>query len=462
MKKSNNILQVTVSLFYRKRWISAILAILVVIVALILVKNQLVTENIDNVTDSEINIVSSERNANARASLVTKVSIREQRIIWRLSEASSKQLHGRLGELAKKDLHLALKYAESIEDNKASREAVLAVLWASLSIGEDFLIDTLPYIKIPESDRAALVAQLVTQWSDPSAAFEWVDNNVKGSTRGEMLGRCLSKLAINSPEEAISILNQMGKGGERSAAGTFMFSSWASNSPIQALSVAGKVSDKVEKNLLLEIAHAALVRLEPKKAELILENWCDNIGNNSISQKSAITLASHLALSKIRGEGPAHALTWAQSLPIELKVGASRVILDNWGQRYPYEAANAFKKLDTKQRVMLGESFMSGWAQRGPADAGNWLLSYPESRERVDMTASLVSIWGNADPESAYTWLGTLNVGQSRDAGIQRLIVRERPGNPEAALTWAFEISDPKVRDAEVKILQDNYFDDPN
>lgn len=395
-------------------------------------------------------------------SAAREIQDRKQKVIWRLNRDGSLQLPGRLGELATKDLRQALDYAESLEDRKASREAVLALLWASLAAEEGFVIDVLPYVDIPESDRAALVAKLVVQWSDPKAALDWVSTHLKGSAKGEMLGRCLSKMALSSPEDAVGILNGMGKGGERSVAATWLFSAWAGTSPKEALSVAGIIQDETEKNLLLEIAYAGLVRLDPKQAEQIIAGWTMKNSTEHVPQQASINLASHLALSKMREEGPGQALSWAQNLPEELGDGASSAILDNWSQRYPGDAADAFQKLDSRKRVVLAESFMDGWARRGPADAGDWLLSYPESRERVQMTASLIGIWGDADSEAAYSWLSSLKKGGSRDAGIRRLIVRERPENPEVALLWAHEISEPKSRDAEVKILEDNYFSDPN
>jgi hypothetical protein len=364
--------------------------------------------------------------------------------------------------LGREDLWKALDYAQSLEDNLASRKAVLSILWASLELGEEFLIDALPHFNIPDSDRNALIAQLVSQWPDSSAAFEWVNNNVKGATRGEMLGRCLRQLAMSSPEKSIAQLNNMGEGGERVTAGTFLFAGWASNSPQEALSLAHMVNDKIEKKILLDIAFAGLARIDPERAEQILSHWKKNNTQYNIPQESATTLAAHLALSKSRKEGSSEALAWAQTLPIELDVDASRVVLDNWSQRAPADAADAFEKMDSNRRVMLGESFITGWAQREPANAGKWLLSYPESAERVNMTANLVAIWGDTDPVASSSWLGILQEGDSRDAGIRRMIVRERSEDPESALLWAYEITDPKSRDSEVKVLQENYFKDPD
>ena len=376
-----------------------------------------------------------------------------------LSSDATSRLSDDLRRYAARDLDEALDYGKSLEGLK-SKQALLSLLWASIGEHPDFVAKNLFHVQIPESERVALMAEVVKRWQDYDAALVWLDDAPKGEHSGEMYGLLLARIANDSPVAALNLLDEL-RGETRDMAAKLFLANWSSSDPKSALENLSFLTKEIDKLLVKKIATYSLsATLKIEDLEDVLVSWTDisNDSNENVATGDVAALAVSLVSKKLKEQSPSEVFSWIAEMPTDVSKAAMLPILKKWVVDNSNAAIDAFDSLDSSERAVIGPKLVESWSNIEPESTGAWVVGYEESVEKVAMVESLIGEWSRIDPIAAYSWLNQLSPGESRDAGIVQLILKERSSDPESAMLWAREISDSALSQRHVDFLTRSLF----
>ncbi|MDB6136967.1 MAG: hypothetical protein JWO94_39 [Verrucomicrobiaceae bacterium] len=145
---------------------------------------------------------------------------------------------------------------------------------------------------------------------------------------------------------------------------------------------------------------------------------------------------------------PSSALSWAASLPEEVRSEARARVIASLAASNPSLAARTVAALPGGyERAEAMQTLAAQWAQASPLQASAWVQSLATPAEQASAATGLVTSWMNADPRAASQWVSKLSSGPARDAAIAALVAAPTLNNdPEAATLWASAIQDQTLR----------------
>jgi hypothetical protein len=137
---------------------------------------------------------------------------------------------------------------------------------------------------------------------------------------------------------------------------------------------------------------------------------------------------------------PEAAAEWARRIenaPLRTRTLAS--IATVWAEMDPRAAATlAIEELEAgrlREDTVVG--VVQRWAQREPADAAAWIVTFEEGELRAAALYNLVKLWADQNPTEAGEWLKGLGPGSMRSLAIAAYVEQIAPAFPQQASQWA-------------------------
>jgi len=334
-----------------------------------------------------------------------------------LSRGGRGDAAARADEIAR--IQLELQHIRPLERGDLRNEAAIALLhrWAEIE----------PEAAIEYANRhpgchgdATLVAELFAAWLDRKsvAAESWFQDLSSGELRNRMLPIMVSRLASESPEDALALAGELpGYDGElgslpkfgqwnhsdevdhqlREQAYATIFREWTSSDPLAALGRAMGLEDPFSRNLALQE---------------VARKW---------SQKDL-----------------AAAVSWAQQLPPGAdRASALEGLITEWSNQEPRGASAFLATLPAgPEREQWLKELGENWSQRAPAEALAWAATLSTEEDQIRALCSVLAGIGKTSDRDAADQAFTLPPGPARQAGLQMILPAWDAREPEAVKAW--------------------------
>jgi hypothetical protein len=269
-----------------------------------------------------------------------------------------------------------------------------------------------------------LVAELFAGWLDRKsmAAETWFHDLLSGGLRNRMIPVMVSRLASESPEEALALAGELpGYDGElaslpesgrwnhsdevdhqpREQAYATIFREWTSNDPLAAAGRAMGLEDPLSRRLALQE---------------VAGKW---------SQKDLAT-----------------AVRWAQELlPGPDRNSALEGIMTEWSTQDPRSVASFLLAMPAgSEREQWLKELGGNWGQREPTEAIAWAATLPQQKDQMETVCAVLTEIGKSSTRDAAEQALNLPRGMVRKAGLERILSGWAAKNPEEVKSWISQL----------------------
>lgn len=265
------------------------------------------------------------------------------------------------------------------------------------------------WLKNPENANAfyprlghELAGTISKEWArqDLPAALAWAQS-LPDQQRGGAYSGVLGSLATTNPEQASSLALTLDPGPARQHIVGEIASSWARNSPVDALTWAQSLSGKEQTD-----ATRSALRIWAQNEPGETAKYLDSLDHE---------IDSHL---------PVVAGTWARNEP-------SRAA--DWVASQPEGEG---------RNDAIAEALWN-WTTQNPAAATEWVQDQKEGPVRDHAIAGLATAALDFDPATALDWTAKISQPNLKHSLIQRSLAIWKREDPEAAQQWAAEHNTP-------------------
>lgn len=150
----------------------------------------------------------------------------------------------------------------------------------------------------------------------------------------------------------------------------------------------------------------------------------------------------------------ASCIAWIESLPqgearpaaLGTIVRAAALVLAEHSAREATALVSSQLDRSDPQRDPAIVGIVQRLAQRRPAEAADWVGSFPPSRLQIEAAREVAAQWAETDAPSAARWINTLPPGPMRDEAASALCRHLIPLDPAAAELWMASIGDTARR----------------
>ena len=265
------------------------------------------------------------------------------------------------------------------------------------------------WLKNPENANAfypglghALAGTISKEWArqDLPAALAWAQS-LPDQQRGGAYSGVLGSLATTNPEQASSLALTLEPGPARQHIVGEIASSWARNSPVEALA------------------------------------WTQTLSANE--QADATRSALRVWAQNEPGDTAKYLDSLDQDIDPQLPVVAGA-----WARNAPSQAANwVASQPDGDGRNDAIAKTLWNWTTQNPAAATEWVQDQPNGPIQDHAIAGLATAALDFDPVTALDWSGKISETTMKNAMIQRTLAIWNHKDPEAAQKWAKEHNTP-------------------
>ena len=183
------------------------------------------------------------------------------------SRIRSAMLSTALTDLGQTDPLRALTFANELDrtDRSTAVERVLGV-W-----GREHPHAAAAWLDASEDKTAATVAVVARHYAeaDPEGAFEWLQDQSDEAQR-RAISPVVQRLAAESPESALRVINRIRDSNARQTAGSQLISTWAASEPRAAIRGILRMDTSLRPNLY-QTAFRAWSRTDPESATAFLD-----------------------------------------------------------------------------------------------------------------------------------------------------------------------------------------------
>ncbi len=274
---------------------------------------------------------------------------------------------------------------------------------------------------------------------DPERMLQWVDITFTGEKHAEALGTVLRQLTNQSPRRAAEVVAGLPFGQDYSSAVMAVSHSWARKDPLGAWEWARELPVGNERNLAFRQISRQMAEQDLAQAENMVLQLEDPDQQSILLGEVARTMANR---------DPQEALSWAGSLPQDVRTDGYTSVLEEWSQRDPANAAAFYANSDfLDSSPQLGAFLAANWVSVDPVAAVDWVASLPESDTRQSALRRATSQWLMNDSYRASEWIAGLPEGELREGAVSTLVFYLRQQQDFASgMEWALELKNEAGR----------------
>jgi hypothetical protein len=227
--------------------------------------------------------------------------------------------------------------------------------------------------------RNGLAQGLVSAWakSDPGAALDWSEENLRGVARTEAISGIVKAAAEKDLTTAGEIVAGMEAGATQNRAAASLFEVWFNKGKDQreaAFEWLAALPDKEARSAAFERVQWNWMWQDPKGVRDFVTGPHGEMASQSMIHQVARNQA---------GKNPEAAMEWASKLPKDRIADARNAVLENWIQIRPESAANFARKLPSgEERDRAIRTVTQHFSWQAPEQAGTWLRSLSETEQK--------------------------------------------------------------------------------
>ncbi len=307
------------------------------------------------------------------------------------------------------------------------------------------------------SQRNRLIERLswqIAQVAD-EATLPWVEANLSGNARHQVVSRIISEIAKEDPRHAASLAEQLPFGQSYNEAISNIARQWASQDSATAYRWVESLPRGNERDNAFTTVLLAFSRQDPEAAlkfiaSEVQENQAGHIERISRRLGSDTHLEAFAYIEQIQDEA--------------LYTAAHKGVISGWAQQAPGEVA-AFLQSEGLEDMLndMASNIAGAWSRSAPEEAAAWAQALEDGDARRSAIDQVARNWLNQNTYVASEWIGTLEAGREKDSAISHLISTIEPAEPAAAFVWASEINNERQRQRQTRrILNRQFADDPD
>ncbi len=266
----------------------------------------------------------------------------------------------------------------------------------------------------------AAAGKLTREYADAS------QDTISSRSRSNLLGDGIVKWSEADPAAAAQFLDQhpeaaIGWQGVP-VAGNRVASNWAMIDPVAAIDWARKQSDTG----VIQGAIGGWWEKDPGAAAVYAQQHLGTFEE----QKLAEIVASRMAT-----QDPKRAAAWVAQLPSDARVSAEMGVAFAWARRDPQAASEWATGLLPEERKHVLGPVAAQWSLSDPQAAGRWLSSL-EGPGRDEAVGTYSGAIAGVDPQAAVSWASTMSDGRMRNDTLQRILSGWYNRDPQSAKNW--------------------------
>jgi hypothetical protein len=285
------------------------------------------------------------------------------------------------------------------------------------------------------SHMVGLLAQ-----QNPQEALRLARSAENPAQRDQAMGAVLGAIAAQDPALAISYLDDVPAGAQRTVTAVQIAMQMAEKSPEAALDWIGNLDDRQARaqglnelgnRLVWEDVDAA-ARLVDRVPDEQRQWWISNVARAYVFQDVD------------RG------IQWVRRF--ENEPGYDNIVrqfASELAVRSPDAALDLVERTATgrERDQMLADMVMSGAGKQSPETASRWVAKISDDDSRARAVEYLAATWGQYDASGARKWVMSQPVGQARDRGLAQLAINTSSTADDAlALIDQIQSRDQRMR----------------
>ncbi len=298
------------------------------------------------------------------------------------------------------------------------------------------LLDQLP----TSAARRNCLGSLLQAWVeiDPGKALEWAAALPSSADRAQAYQHlAYSSWARNSPTQAVAVLMSLPAGQQRNSSLSSVISQWAYQDFSGALEWSLKLEDASLRKQTLQNLQGRWIEINPLEAVNFVREQKEGSREGALSS----------AVGQWARNDPVSAITWATQLSAPEMEKVLPSAIGAWADNDPVEAARYVSQLQPgKMQNEAAGQVVSRWAQQDPARVAKWVDGFANEELRIRACRDVANAWVQNDPDAVGAWVREMPAGKPREAAVQALVSSLQYADPKAAIQWAEAVSDPSQR----------------
>lgn len=263
---------------------------------------------------------------------------------------------------------------------------------------------------------------------DGEKALEFTKNQ-SGRMSGMSTASALSGWALESPDEAMSWLDEQEDSSQKMFYTAGLINGLAKSDPASATEYLEKVpGDNRMKGRYVEI----IANEQMKKGITEATSWAEGLTDEGLRGDAFEDLANRYSQ-----EDPAKAAEWISSRADEAWAkDAVAEVADEWAEKDPQAAVEWAQGLSGESQADAMSAALEEWTESDPTQASEFLAGMEESPMKDSAIAGFTDKLAREDPESAVAWATTIQDQGIRDEALTDAARNWYRQDQEAAAAW--------------------------
>lgn len=301
------------------------------------------------------------------------------------------------------DLAGAIQWVDSLPEGDNQKSAARR-LNASMEILDSSQASALLASATSPAARTALTPQLAAALarSDPAAAISWVQFLPEGPDRSQALRPAFEQWANTDPAAAAQYANQLTDAKQRSDLLKRAIERWTNDDPMAVTQFAQQLPAGKERDTALALGIRGLAQTDHQQALALFK---------TLQDPEMIGRAAGELMQTVAKQDGAAALTLAQQMPADAPPQAYQSLVRGWAFDHMTDAGQWINNLESGPRkdaaIKAYVSVIDG------VDAGlatKWATSIQDPTERTQAVFGAFERWSREAPQAAQQWLDTTTV----------------------------------------------------
>jgi hypothetical protein len=337
-----------------------------------------------------------------------------------------------LQRLLEENPEVALAYVRGMPPGAAHTQGVLMVLGTLGRTDPDRAL-SLAREMVTTRDQRSLYNTLFAEFvaADPQVAVRRLEQVPAGEGRDNALRALADGWAKSDLPAALEWAGGL-TAADRGPAMEAVLTALASTDPLRAIDLARQSLPAAAFERTLGAAMQQLVRADPTAAAALV---------GKLSPGAAQTQAALQIARTLSERNPAEALTWAKTLPEELRSMSTGNILEVWAGKDPVAAGQYVAQMPAGSMQDEATLRLARILAANPMQAIVWAQTLPNDSARRVAQVNLASAWAARDPAAATQWAASLGAGETRTTALNGALSYWAAADAAAARNFVFGLT---------------------